>query len=94
MFSNIQVENIAMDAQESYNINLLNQVENINSNINMTIRSQSNEIPQNNTNQNNNSNSIGNGVITVIKLLYYILLPINLCILYFIDILFYFLNLL
>lgn len=94
MFSNIQVENIAMDAQESYNINLSNQVENINSNINMTIRSQSNEISQNNTNQSNNSNSIGNGVITVIKLLYYILLPINLCILYFIDILFYFLNLL
>lgn len=85
MFSNIEVENIPMKIQESHDNN---RIENVNADINMTVRPQNNGIPQSSTNQSNSSNCIGNGVITVIKY-YYIsifFLPINLCLLYLIDI--------
>lgn len=51
MFSNIEVENTAMDVQESHAINPLGQID---------VRPQVNGMPQNSTNQTNNSNSVTN----------------------------------
>lgn len=55
MFSNIEVDNTAMEVEESHSINPPRQIN----------RPLINEMPQNNTNQTNNSNSVKNGVITV-----------------------------
>lgn len=74
VFSNIEVENIDMEVQESHVNNLPRQIENI-------CRPLSTNEPQNNINQSNNSNFVGNGVITVsVNVISYIT-----CILYVFD---------
>lgn len=65
MFSNIEVENTAMEIQELHDINPSSQIQNVN----MNIKPQINQISQNSINQSNNTNCIGTGIITVIKLL-------------------------
>lgn len=56
MFSNLEVENTAMEVQESHTLNPLRQID---------VRPQINGVPQNSTYQTNNIDSVKNGVITV-----------------------------
>lgn len=62
IFSNIEVENTAMETLESRAITPTRQVENVNR---VNIIPQNTRVPQNSTNQSNNSNFVGKGVITV-----------------------------
>lgn len=62
MFSNIEVENTAIEVLESHDMTSPRQVEDVNI---INIRPQNTRISENSTNQSNNSNFIGKGIITV-----------------------------
>jgi len=61
VFSNIEVENAVMEAQEPCDIPL-RQIENVST---VSIREQDSGIPPTCTNQSNSNNGTGNRIITV-----------------------------